>query len=261
MLRLVVIYCILLSGLVILMVMTEQREAQASPGEVTYYYHNDHLMTTMFMSDEAGEVVWTMSQTPFDEQHVNTDPDGDGTTVTNRFRFPGQYSDGETDSMAWYNWNRFYVPSLGRYNRVDPILVDVSKFLLLSSPDYAYVFYTYSYGVNNPTHSFDNAGLASAKSGDCVRMRTQEKLTQSYWNKSLNCNQAYLTCKNNCKIYNSCTEIKSDFYRKLCDDECDQRKGPCRSWLHNVGFRFPPMLWNHCDDDPCNDGCLSGQGC
>jgi len=31
------------------MVIAEQTEVQASPGEVTYYYHNDHLTTTTFM--------------------------------------------------------------------------------------------------------------------------------------------------------------------------------------------------------------------
>ena len=60
-----------------------------------YWHHNDHLGTPQALTDMGGSVVWSMSQTPFGIATVNEDPDGDGITVTNNFRFPGQYYDSE----------------------------------------------------------------------------------------------------------------------------------------------------------------------
>jgi RHS repeat-associated protein len=39
--------------------------------------------------------------------------------TTNNLRFPGQYEDQET--ATHYNWNRDYLPSVGRYIQADPI--------------------------------------------------------------------------------------------------------------------------------------------
>jgi len=78
-------------------------------------------MTPVFMTDSKGDVVWTMTGGPFNQNQLNTDPDDDGEEVNNPFRFPGQYADSETDNILSYNWNRYYIPQLGRYNRVDPM--------------------------------------------------------------------------------------------------------------------------------------------
>jgi RHS repeat-associated protein len=45
-----------------------------------------------------------------------------GSTVENNLRFPGQYFDAETGFH--YNWHRYYIPELGRCNRLDPIKDD-----------------------------------------------------------------------------------------------------------------------------------------
>ena len=87
--------------------------------EAVYWHHNDHLGTPQALTDINGTVVWTMSQTPFGITSVNEDPDGDGITVTNNFRFPGQYYDSETGLN--YNYQRTYDPAIGGYTQHDPI--------------------------------------------------------------------------------------------------------------------------------------------
>jgi len=66
------------------------------------------------------------------------------------FRFPGQYEDEETGLV--YNWNRYYIPEIGRYNRLDPAV----------SQDHLY-----AYASNNPIIYIDPLGLATYK-GTCV---------------------------------------------------------------------------------------------
>ena len=88
--------------------------------EAVYWHHNDHLGTPQAMTDINGTKVWEMSQTPFGIATVNNDPDGDGLTIENNFRFPGQYFDAETGLN--YNYNRTYDPvNGGRYTQSDPI--------------------------------------------------------------------------------------------------------------------------------------------
>ena len=86
--------------------------------EAVYWHHNDHLGTPQALTNANGTVVWNISQTPFGITTVNEDPDGDGITVTNNFRFPGQYYDAETGLN--YNYYRTYDPNTG-YTQHDPI--------------------------------------------------------------------------------------------------------------------------------------------
>ena len=62
---------------------------------------------------------------------INEDFDSTGIVVGNNndtkitwavpFRFPGQYQDPELEGVIFYNWNRYYSPAIGRYNRADPL--------------------------------------------------------------------------------------------------------------------------------------------
>jgi len=81
--------------------------------EEVCYYVNDHLGTPQRVMDEDGRVVWSAVYLPFGHAEVSTE------TVTNHFRFPGQYFDQETGFH--YNYHRYYDLRTGRYLRPDPI--------------------------------------------------------------------------------------------------------------------------------------------
>jgi len=118
--------------------------------EAVYWHHNDHLGTPQALTDINGTKVWEMSQTPFGIATVNEDPDGDGITVTNNFRFPGQYFDAETGLN--YNYFRSYDPKGGDYTQSDPIGLNGGM-------------NTYAYVDGNPLRWVDSSGLAGGLFG------------------------------------------------------------------------------------------------
>ena len=102
-------------------------------------------MTTRLGMDETGTVVWRWEGEAFGESEAEEDPDGDGQVTVMRLRFPGQYYDTETN--LFYNWNRYYDPTIGRYITSDPIgLQDGLN--------------TYIYVDGNPVMYIDPLGLA-----------------------------------------------------------------------------------------------------
>jgi len=112
--------------------------------EAVYWHHNDHLGTPQALTDINGTKVWEMSQTPFGIATVNEDPDGNGITVSNNFRFPGQYYD--TEIGLNYNYFRSYDPKKGGYTQHDPIGLNGGM-------------NTYAYVGGNPVGYVDPEGL------------------------------------------------------------------------------------------------------
>lgn len=62
---------------------------------------------------------WSNKSEVFGDQIPSADPDGDGVAYDLSLRFPGQQA--TAASGLFYNYQREYDPSLGRYSQSDPI--------------------------------------------------------------------------------------------------------------------------------------------
>jgi RHS repeat-associated protein len=106
--------------------------------DALYFYHADHLGTSIAMTDTTATLVWRAEHTPFGGIYALTVG-----TITNNLRFPGQYYDGETGLAQ--NYFRDYMHNLGRYWEPDPMSqLNDSK---------------YDYSQNDPITRTDRRGL------------------------------------------------------------------------------------------------------
>jgi RHS repeat-associated protein len=119
----------------------ENGNVDGSTDPVRYYYHTDHLGSTVLVTDETGEVIWDGEYTPFGELN---DPLN---IVDGVIQFTGKDMDFDT-GLYYYN-ARWYDPGLGRFITEDPIR-DGSNW--------------YVYVNNNPLRFVDPSGLEGERS-------------------------------------------------------------------------------------------------
>uniref|UniRef100_UPI0023ED2E09 RHS repeat-associated core domain-containing protein n=1 Tax=Zooshikella ganghwensis TaxID=202772 RepID=UPI0023ED2E09 len=108
------------------------------------YIHADHLNAPRRASGSDGNVTWSWISDAYGIGYVDQDVDGDGKKTFIALRFPGQYYDPE--SGLFYNHQRYYDPSLGRYVTSDPVGLQAG-------------LNTFSYVNSNPTNYMDPYGL------------------------------------------------------------------------------------------------------
>jgi RHS repeat-associated protein len=101
------------------------------------FSHLDHLGTPLALTNEIRNICWSADYLPFGEIYSELIA-----PVSNEIRFPGQYHDRETG--LYYNWHRYYKPTLGRYYQADPIEVGGSN--------------RYQYASNSPLKNVDPYG-------------------------------------------------------------------------------------------------------
>jgi RHS repeat-associated protein len=146
-----------------------QVEYTASPTSgqgYPYYFHLDHIGFPRALTNAGALVVWTAGSTPHGEitETTNIDP-ASGIVVVTNLRLPGQYDERLLASLGvqgpYYNWHRWYLPSIGRYLELDPPalkgLLDIRGKILGPAPEW------YTYARGNPLRYTDPKGLYGTK--------------------------------------------------------------------------------------------------
>lgn len=127
----------------------------------TYAVHTDAIGLPRALTSPTGAVVWKASVArPYGDVTEATVPDPEtGKTVVTNLRLPGQYDERLLGTLGlqgpYYNWNRWYLPSVGRYLELDPI-AKAGGFNTAYGVDW------YNYADGNPLAKIDRTGKNAA---------------------------------------------------------------------------------------------------
>jgi RHS repeat-associated protein len=125
----------------------------------SYSVHTDAIGMPRALTSPGGATVWTASVArPYGDITETTTPDPEtGKTVVTNLRLPGQYDERMLGTLGlqgpYYNWNRWYLPSAGRYLELDPV-AKKGGFNGRWGPEW------YTYADGNPLRHTDPRGLA-----------------------------------------------------------------------------------------------------
>ena len=130
------------------------------------YIHHDHRNMPLFATDEDKRIVWKLEATAFGVGKADMDPDRDGEKVDIALRMPGQYYDKE--SKLFYNGQRDYDPSLGRYIQADPagLLAGINR---------------YAYVKSDPVNNIDPTGLDGGTTATVITIIRTARLVYSLY--------------------------------------------------------------------------------
>jgi len=110
----------------------------------TYYFHHDQLGSTRLLTDSSGTSQAAYTYDPYGGLASSTG------TITNPFRFCGQYQDAE--SGLYYLRARYYDPVTASFVSMDPMVAKTRQ--------------PFGYGMDSPLNSSDPTGLNT--SGICA---------------------------------------------------------------------------------------------
>ena len=120
----------------------------------TYFYHTDHLGSTVLVTDETGATVWSTEYTPFGSL---TFEEG---KLKRAVKFTGK--DLDEDTGLYYFNARWYDQSIGRFISEDPIKDGLNW---------------YTYAANNPLRFVDPTGLSE----EPATLKFTPKQGRTFW--------------------------------------------------------------------------------
>jgi RHS repeat-associated protein len=121
--------------------------ARLNPDGTKWFYHPDHLGSTSYITDEAGNVIENVSYEPYGK--VIASENSESYKI-----YTGHFSDEQTNQ--YYFGERYYKPSIGQFISPDPTIQYIYNPQSLNR---------YGYVLNNPYRYTDPTGLWSLQIG------------------------------------------------------------------------------------------------